>query len=110
METMLWMFIHSFMLIGGISVIVGLDLRKWYSWLIGLYGFVAGLVLCYLLSDMKNGLLAGTFFASFTLFCGAMSRYHRYRWQAHHDRLDPQKYHRLTKLTKFYRRIFRLDK
>jgi hypothetical protein len=42
METIITVNIFVFLIVGGICVFIGLDLKKWSSWLLGLYGFLTG--------------------------------------------------------------------
>jgi 4-hydroxybenzoate polyprenyltransferase len=55
----------------------GLDLKKWYSWLIGLYGFLVGFWLGIVWSDINNALMAGIIFAFAPLYQGAINHWRR---------------------------------
>lgn len=69
-----------FALVGGYVVAVGLDLRKWSSWLYGLYGFFSGFVMGIYWSNLCNALFAGVLCSFVILFGGATSRWHNERW------------------------------
>jgi hypothetical protein len=61
----------------GIGIFIGLDLKKWSSWLYGLYGFLSGFTISIIIGDVLAGLKIGFLTAFVVMFCGAMSRWHR---------------------------------
>jgi hypothetical protein len=79
-----------FVIVAGIAMFRGLDLKKWSSWLFALYGFLSGF-LCGFLKQDDNGsftllvnwtgsLQLGALFAFVVMYAGAMSRWHRQRF------------------------------
>ena len=72
----------SYIIVCGISIYVGLSLKKWWSWLIGLYGFASGLLFgLSKSSDISGGLALGMLFAFVVLYGGATSYWHRQRFK-----------------------------
>ncbi len=78
-----------FAIIGSIWAARGIDLKKWSSWLLGLYAFISGFLDGFVKSDGVGGyqvvmnlaasLQVGTIFAAVLMFVGATSRWNR-RW------------------------------
>lgn len=67
-------------IIGGIVVFVGLDLKKWHSWLVGLYAFVVGFLFALSIwSSLSGALQLGALFAFAILYGGATTHWHRRR-------------------------------
>jgi len=108
METLIMIFFYIFVLIGGVSIVIGLDLKKWYSWIIGLYGFAIGFLMGLVWVDITTAIMAGTLIAFLTLFSGAMSRWNRERWQKPLENIDSKKYPLLTKWTSFLKKLFHI--
>jgi hypothetical protein len=65
----------------GSAIFVGLDLKKWRSWLLGLYGFISGYLFGLLKSDTSGGLVMGALFAFVIIYGGATSYWHRQRFK-----------------------------
>jgi hypothetical protein len=68
------------MIVCGTAIFVGLDLKKWLSWLCGLYGFVSGFLIGLSNADIRGGLELGALFAFIVLYGGAMTRFHKKRF------------------------------
>ena len=43
METIVYSKFFIFVIVAGIGIFVGLDLKKWAGWSYGIYGFLSGL-------------------------------------------------------------------
>ena len=69
-----------YLVVSGIGMFKGLDLRKWTSWLYGLYGFLSGFLIGFLIANIQLGLQVGTIFALIVMYGGAMIRWHRQRY------------------------------
>lgn len=96
------------MFVGGISIIIGLDLKKWYSWLIGAYGFVIGFLMGLAWVDFNTAVIAGVLFAFLTLASGASVHWNRKRWRGSLENSDSEKYPLLTKWVNILKKIFRI--
>jgi hypothetical protein len=72
---------YLFVIVGFMGVFIGLDLRKWSSWLYGIYGFFSGLFLGIMYLDIGSGLELGTLFAFAVMFGGASVRRGRERYK-----------------------------
>ncbi len=70
-----------YLVVCGLAIFVGLDLKKWFSWLFGLYGFISGLLFGLLKADISGGLALGALFAFVVLYGGATSFWHRQRYK-----------------------------
>jgi hypothetical protein len=79
MKTLTMILFYVFMLIGGISIYSGLDLKKSYSWLIVVYGFVIGFLMGLVWVDISTAITAGMLFAFLTLASGATVYWTRQR-------------------------------
>ncbi len=79
MKTIAMINFYILVIIGTTAVYVGLDLRKWHSWIIGLYGFVSGFLIGLLWVDTKGALITGGLFALGVLYGGATTRWHMQR-------------------------------
>lgn len=77
METIILANIIVCILVGGVCVFVGLDLKKWSSWLLGLYGFVSGFAIGFIKGGLSVGLQVGILLAFAILFGGATTRWQR---------------------------------
>ena len=62
-----------FIVVSAICVFIGLDLKKWSSWFLGLYGFLSGLLFGFLRSGLLLGLQGGALLAFVALFGGGMT-------------------------------------
>ena len=80
METFAVLFVSMFVFIAMIMMYFGLNLRKWPSWLLGIYGFITGFLMGLFYSDIQNVFVAGMLFAFGVLSGGAMIRWHRMTW------------------------------
>lgn len=71
-------------IIGGVGVFLGLNPRKWYSWLFGVCGFTSGFIVGLLRADIKGGLGMGVFFGLAVMFGGITIYWQRkrYGWDA----------------------------
>ena len=69
-----------YLIVCGIAIFIGLDLKKWFSWLFGLYGFISGFLFGLLRSDIRGGLVMGALFAFVVIYGGATSYWHRGRF------------------------------
>lgn len=106
-------FFYIFMAIGGISIFIGLDLKKWHSWLIGVYGFVIGFLMGLVWVDISTAIIAGMLFAFLTLASGATV--YRTRQKAKQaldswslDQENQERYPMLTRYMQFLKNIFRI--
>lgn len=81
METTSLVFFIICFIVSCIGVLVGLDLKKWTSWLFGLGGFISGFFLGLILAGTIRGLQLGTLFAFLIMFSGAMTRWQRQRFK-----------------------------
>jgi hypothetical protein len=80
-----------FLGLSAIPIYKGLDLKKPSSWLFGAYGFLTGFLSGFLVFNNDNSvglslnltasLQMGTVFAFLLLFSGAMTRWHRRRYE-----------------------------
>jgi len=67
-------------LVGSICVFFGLDLKKWTSWLLGLYAFLSGSLIGLLRSGEPLSFEVGAIFAFAVMYTGAMTYRHRQRY------------------------------
>ena len=70
-----------YLIVCGMAIFVGLDLKKWSSWLFGLYGFISGFLFGLSKADVPGGLGLGTLFAFVVMYGGATSFWHRQRYK-----------------------------
>jgi hypothetical protein len=66
-----------FVMVGAICILIGLDLRKWYSWLAGLYGFITGCSAGFLAENPSPSWEVGLIFAIIIMASGAVMRQQR---------------------------------
>ena len=64
-----------------IGMYVGLDLRKWSSWLYGVFGLLCGLLIGLLIDNVIGGLKLGVLFAFGIMYGGAAMRWHKQRYE-----------------------------
>jgi hypothetical protein len=64
-----------------IGMYVGLDLRKWSSWVYGIIGFLCGLTIGFIIGNLSGGLKLGALFAFGIIYGGAVMRWHKQRYQ-----------------------------
>jgi hypothetical protein len=81
METIILAILFTYIVGGGIRVFIGLDLRRWTSWLYGIYGFLSGFLIGFLIADIQLGLQVGAIFAFAVMYGGAMIHWHRQRFK-----------------------------
>ena len=79
MQTIIVANFFVFMLVGTIFVFIGLDIKKWTSWLLGLYGFLSGILFSFIRenADISTRLLLGAILGVGVMFVGAMVRRNR---------------------------------
>jgi hypothetical protein len=80
MTTIILINFFIFLIVGSIGIFKGLDLKKWKSWLIGIYGFVSGFLIILLRGDKTDitvGFQIGAIFAFTSIFAGACTYYQR---------------------------------
>jgi hypothetical protein len=78
MKTIIMIFFCIYLILSAISIYRGLDLKKWYSWLIGIYGFATGFCLSIVWGgDINDAVGIGIFFAFPPLYQGAINRWQR---------------------------------
>lgn len=70
-----------FLIVIGIGVFYGFDLKKWSSWLYGFYGFLSLFIVGYLFIDAKAGFFMGAVVALIVMYVGAMAFWHRQRFK-----------------------------
>ncbi len=80
METMILAILFAYLLVSCIGLIIGLDLKKWSSWLFGLYGFLSGIWIGFISGYSSSGWQLGAVFALAVMYGGAMTRYNRQRY------------------------------
>ena len=81
METLVYANFFMYLIVCGISIFAGLDLKKWSSWLCGLYGLISGVLIGLSKADFSGGLQLGILFAFVVMYGGATSRWHRQRYK-----------------------------
>jgi hypothetical protein len=72
---------YIFVIVSCLRVFLGLDLRKWSSWLYGIYGFLSGFCLGLIYLDVWKGVELGILFAFAVMFGGANVRRGRERYK-----------------------------
>lgn len=80
-ETIAMANFYIFVLVGFIGIFLGLNLRKWSSWLYGIYGFLSGFFLGFLFLDVRRGLELGAIFAFAVMYGGACVYWGRQRYK-----------------------------
>lgn len=113
MKTLIMIFFYIFMAIGGISICIGLDPKKWYSWLIAIYGFVIGFLMGLVWVDISTAITAGMLFAFLTLASGATVYRTRQKAKQAIDSLlqNPEQEERfplMTRYLRFLKRVFHI--
>ena len=79
MKTLFMVVFCIYVVIGGLSMVIGLDLKKWYSWLIGVFGFITGFLMGMVKSDIQTAITMGMLFPFFTLTSAALTHWNRKR-------------------------------
>ena len=77
METLIIIILAVFIIVGGIGIFRGLDIKKWSSWMFGLYGFLSGILIGIIINNISGGLKLGVLFAFGVMFGGAMTYWQR---------------------------------
>ena len=77
MEIIFFADLIMFLIIGVVCMIFGLDLKKWQSWLAGIYGFLSGWSLGFLSDTGSPSWQLGLLFAIMIMSSGAVMRRHR---------------------------------
>jgi hypothetical protein len=74
METIITVNIFVFLIMSAVCVFIGLDPKKWSSWLLGLYGFLTGFSFSFIRSDADMGsrLILGALCAYAVMAAGIM--------------------------------------
>lgn len=108
MKTLILIFAYMFVLVGGIFIYIGLDLKKWYSWIIVLYGFTVGFLVGKVWVDINTGVTAGMLLAILVLVNGTMVQWHRRKWGGALEKTDIGKYPFLTKWANMLKKLFRI--
>lgn len=90
MATIIIANVFVFLIVYFMVTFKGLDLKKWSSWLYGLYGFLTGFLVGFLSQDntgdlrlavnLAGSLQVGALFAFIVIYTGAMNRWHRQRF------------------------------
>jgi hypothetical protein len=80
METFSNIFVSVFVFVAMVFIIRGLDLKKWSSWLLGVYGLITGLLMGWVWNSFQDGVTFGLLCAFAVLSGGAMTRWHRKTW------------------------------
>lgn len=81
METIVIANLIVFMIISTMVVFIGLDLKKWTSWLYGLYGLISGFLLGLLYANALGGFGLGILFGFAVMYSSAMTRWHKQRFK-----------------------------
>jgi hypothetical protein len=77
MEVIFYADLIVFFIVYGICMIIGLDLKKWQSWLVGFYGFISGWSLGFLLKAGSSSWILGLLFAIVIMSSSIVT--HQYR-------------------------------
>jgi hypothetical protein len=80
METIIFANNSLFVIVACIGMLIGLDPKKWSSWLFGLYGFLTGFLFGFVRTGPSVGFQVGALFAFIVMYSGAMTRWHRQRY------------------------------
>jgi hypothetical protein len=80
MRTIAFANLLLFAVVFSIGILNGLDLKKWTSWLLVLYGFLSGLLVGFLREGGSLNLPGGILFACVVLYGGTMIRWQRQRY------------------------------
>jgi predicted Co/Zn/Cd cation transporter (cation efflux family) len=80
MQTIISANILVFVLIAFISIVIGVNPKKWFIWLLGLYGFLSGSLVGFLRDDSSLDLQLGAIFAFAVMSSSAMIYVQRQRF------------------------------
>jgi hypothetical protein len=78
MEKIMIADIVVFVIVYVICMIIGLDLKKWQSWLAGLYGFLSGCLIGFLIGAGSPSWQLGLIFAMMIMSSAVMRQYRIY--------------------------------
>ena len=81
MTTLSKIILFLYLTVCGTCVFIGLDLKKWFSWLFGIFGFISGFLIGLQITDARGGLTMGSLFAFIVLYGGATTHRHRQRFR-----------------------------
>ena len=91
MATIILANIFVFLVVYVITIFIGLDLKKWSSWLYGIYGFLSGFLLGFLVfndngslglsMNLTGSLQVGAIFAFLIMYGGATTRWKKQRFK-----------------------------
>lgn len=77
MEILAGIFLSIYLCIAGVFIFLGLDLKKWRSWLLGLCGLITGFLVSWVWTDVQNAFIFGLLVAFLVLYGGATIRWQR---------------------------------
>jgi hypothetical protein len=80
MTTISKIILFLYLIICATCVFIGLDLKKWFSWLFGILGFIGGFLIGLQITGARGGFTMGVLFAFMVLYGGATSYWHRQRF------------------------------
>jgi hypothetical protein len=72
---------YIFLIVSFIGVFLGLNLKKWSSWLYGMYGLLTGFILGFSFYSARLGLELGAIFAVAVMYAGASVYWSRQRYK-----------------------------
>ena len=81
METIVFANFFVYLVVCGYCIFVGLNPKRWSSWLYGLYGFISGLILGLSKSDIQGGIELGLLFAFVVIYGSITSYWHKQRFK-----------------------------
>jgi hypothetical protein len=81
MEKIVVVNFYVFALVAFIGTGIGLNLKKWSSWLYGIYGLISGFFLGMLFYDVRRGLELGPICAFAVMYSGACVFWGRQRYK-----------------------------
>lgn len=70
-----------FVIVGLIGIFIGLDPKKWTSWLYGVYGFASGFLIGFFRDDVSAGLKLGLLFAVAVMWGGVTTHRQKQRFK-----------------------------
>ena len=92
--------------IGLTSIVIGLDLRKWYSWAIGAFGFIVGFLLGLTSNNRTEAITAGLMVAAVTLISGAVTWSNKQRSRSLLENNDSEKHSIFIHWKRLLQRLF----
>lgn len=79
METMILANVVIFFIASFIGILIGLNPKKWVSWVLGIYGFLSGSLVGFVGEGSSPNWLVGAIFAFLVMYIGTMNY-----WQKQH--------------------------